>query len=54
MKKKIWISVVILSLLLSVSFPGTALHAKETTPASVQMETMAKKKTFSSAWAKTL
>lgn len=46
MKKKIWISVVIFSLLLSVSFPGTALHAKETTPASVQMETMAKKKTF--------
>ncbi len=46
MKKKIWISVVILSLLLSVSFPGTALHAKETTPAPVQMETMAKKKTF--------
>ena len=44
MKKKRWISAVIFSLLLAVSLPLPVLNAREISPASVKVETLAKKK----------
>lgn len=46
MKKKLWISAVVVSLLLSVSLPVPVLNAQESNPTSVQMEILAKKKSF--------
>lgn len=46
MKKKRWISAVIFSLLLAVSLPLPVLNAREISPASVKVETLAKKKSF--------
>lgn len=46
MKKQIWIFAVIFSVLLAISFPAPILKAQEKTPALIQTETMAKKKSF--------
>lgn len=46
MKKKVWIFAAVFSVLLAVSTPVSVLQAQETGQGAVQVETMAKKKSF--------
>lgn len=46
MKKKVWIFVAVFSVLLAVFSPVSVLQAQETGQGDVQVETMAKKKSF--------